>query len=503
MRPSHSFWLLGLFCLFVGSSFAAITPPTREYKELTADNFESSIRENPYVVLVFYDSEAPDARKIISEIQSFRASLGYVTENTMLASLDIRAYPEIAKQNSVKSLPDIRMYVYGIPVYYTKSDELLSASNIHRWVIENIRKKSKDISAEKSLSTWNRERVKYPLQLFYVGKTTSPSFSLVKRFASIAGTGVHVKYVLITQTEWLEFFKVKDRGDHLYFISEFTGEITEYKGDLTLRDLYQFVDLKKYPEFYWAESKDPRQYADIYREKRPVMFLMLPETYYIDDEIEYMAEKLESFAKKHVKGEIPCVFVHLKKDESETYLWNVNITEASVLIIENLNNRLYHVRYIMKGELTEENMLTFYNQWKEGKAPRHYKSQVLVSEKDENGIPYLTRSNFKEIIFNSGKDVFVYFYSVWGSNAKNNMNVLLQVNAFVQNSYLKNKVMLVRCDMAQNDIPGIVPAAQRASAFSRKSAPGEWIKSGELKSFETVLELIEKHTTAEKPKDDL
>jgi protein disulfide-isomerase-like protein len=75
--------------------------------------------------------------------------------------------------------------------------------------------------------------------------------------------------------------------------------------------------------------------------------------------------------------------------------------------------------HMSQGEINEENIMKFYNDWIEGKLTRHIKSQpVPTNHTVHDGAYVLVGSNLEEYVINNNKDVVIIFYAPWCKHSK-------------------------------------------------------------------------------------
>ena len=128
---------------------------------------------------------------------------------------------------------------------------------------------------------------------------------------------------------------------------------------------------------------------------------------------------------------------------------HVGIKKEELPSIRILDTRNDIKRYIMKGNINEENILNFIEEWQKGKLQRHLKSQEEPKENNENVLIIVGKSFQKEVIEND-KDVMIAFYAPWCKHSKKFLPIYEQV---AQKLKEKNpKIILAKIDATENEI---------------------------------------------------
>jgi len=81
-----------------------------------------------------------------------------------------------------------------------------------------------------------------------------------------------------------------------------------------------------------------------------------------------------------------------------------------VRLIERRDDRIY--KYSFEGEVTEENILRFYSDFKTGILRPYFKSQE-APEIDDGAAKTLVGDTFNKEVLDKQRDVIVFFHSIW------------------------------------------------------------------------------------------
>lgn len=110
----------------------------------------------------------------------------------------------------------------------------------------------------------------------------------------------------------------------------------------------------------------------------------------------------------------------------------------------------------MKGEISKEKILEFYQSYTENNLTRLYKSEAIPSEPYEGNVKKVVSDNFQKEIIDYEHDVMVLFYLPWCDHCKE----LEPIYSEIANEYAVNKGLVVsKIDSSLNDINGVTITA--------------------------------------------
>ena len=78
-------------------------------KQLTADNYQSTVAESEKLVVKFYADWCPDCRRITATYEM----LAETHPDIVFASADIEKEPVLKEKLNITSIPDVRFFVRG------------------------------------------------------------------------------------------------------------------------------------------------------------------------------------------------------------------------------------------------------------------------------------------------------------------------------------------------------------------------------------------------------
>ncbi|MCQ2821115.1 MAG: hypothetical protein MJ252_27970 [archaeon] len=128
------------------------------------------------------------------------------------------------------------------------------------------------------------------------------------------------------------------------------------------------------------------------------------------------AKKLEEIlytAAKKFKGKLQAVVSDIRTDLEEKMAEYCGVKPKhlpTIRIGDSRQERFKH--YKMEGEINEKNILSFVDNWKNGKLKVFMKSEEIPKEQ-KKPVYKLVGKTFHDLVVKSPKDVLVFFYAPW------------------------------------------------------------------------------------------
>jgi len=155
-------------------------------------------------------------------------------------------------------------------------------------------------------------------------------------------------------------------------------------------------------------------------------------------------------------------------------------------------------KYNMEGELSEEAVLAFVNDWEAGKLKPHLKSEA-IPEKNDAPVKVLVGKNFHEIVMDETKDVLVKFYAPWCGHCKKLAPIWDELAEKLQKT--NPDIVIAKMDSTANEIEEVSIQGFPTLKYwpkGKKSEPMDYNGGRELKDF---MDFLEKNSAGFKKED--
>jgi len=184
----------------------------------------------------------------------------------------------------------------------------------------------------------------------------------------------------------------------------------------------------------------------IFAKRNPAIILFTDEK-----DTKYQAE----FAKaaNNLKGKILMSYSGVTAGIQERLAEFIGVTKADLPTLRLIAPEANLQKYVWEGkvaDLTEANVSEFYQSFKDGKLVAHRKSEE-VPEKNDGPVMKLVGKNFKGIVEDPTKDVFVKYYAPWCGHCKTIAPKWVELGEHVKGS----NVIMAEFDATLNEVEGV------------------------------------------------
>jgi len=183
-------------------------------------------------------------------------------------------------------------------------------------------------------------------------------------------------------------------------------------------------------------------------------------------------------------------FVKLDGVKWEQHAKSMGVTSTPGLVIsEGRKNFVFD-----KDATSADDIKAFSAGVLDGTIKAHLKSQDVPEQDPDSNVVTLVGKNFEEVVFESGKDVFVEFYAPWCGHCKNlapKWELLADEFAHADN------IIVAKVDSTENDTPAEIQGFPTLVYYPAGNKEGLKYEGG--REVEPMAEYIRKHASSEVP----
>jgi protein disulfide isomerase len=258
--------------------------------------------------------------------------------------------------------------------------------------------------------------------------------------------------------------------------------------------LGEFLNKHRYP----LVSEFDQEAVNVVFQKSTKKGVLLIAPADVDQKIKDEFKKLALVKKS---DEFMFVYADSKSEWGTRLVSFLALTDADLPRVEVLEVRGEVKRYRFTGEMTEEALNKFIDDFKNGWIPRFFKSEEIPTE-NPGPVFKVVGKTFKQEVIDNDSDVLVKFYAEWCGHCKQLAPIYTAVAESLKNN---KKIKLVDIDATKNDVEGISVQGFPTLKFWKgkdKTAPIDF--EGE-RTEEGILKFLKEKASnpIEEPKKDL
>ena len=358
---------------------------------LTDDNFDQTVSDNPFMLVEFYapwcghcQQLAPKYAEVADYFQNANIS------EVKIAKIDADECTKTAEKYQVDSYPTIKLFKNGDVLDYPYSGQ---SSEV---IIETLKNILSGAAVVQINNEADFERIKEQFTFFVAGYFPD---------------GVNGDYISLAEQTLLfsggsYFFKINSKladklalesGKVALFKQYDEGRI-DYQGPLVEANLLKFLTENTSPLLSELNEKTLRLSFNYPKTKHAVIFLSKDSENYevLTESFKKAAEEMKETEMIFLYADINNDFVkqsakHFQVDES-------NLPAFRIFYFENESLKLFKSK---SSDFSTESII---------KLSKKFLSRKSRENSNEDPVTVLTDENFKEVVFDENKKVFVMFY---------------------------------------------------------------------------------------------
>jgi protein disulfide-isomerase A1 len=397
---------------------------------LTEANFEEALAQQPDILVEFYAPWCGHCKSLAPEYAKAAKRLLNSEPAIHIAKVDATENSNLAQKYGVQGYPTLKYFVGGEPTEYTGGR---TEDSIYSYVIKKSRPSVTVLEAGCNLEKLLSEN-KVNVLLF--GQSGSHEAEV---FEKVAKAVDGVNFFLATSSELAT--KYDAREGQVVLLKEFDERRNNFEGALETEALKEFVNKNKVASVI---EFDQQAIEMIFRDSNPVIFMFT-------DKYEEYEETFGRLAKEHKGSLLFCKADLFTTDNGRLsqFLGMTGDLQPTALILD-VPKQMGKFRF--QGSPTYEELNKFIEDWKQGSLSAFLKSQEIPAESHDNNVRVLVAKNFKEVVFDSKKDVLVEFYAPWCGHCKSLAPEYERLATELKNV---KTLVIAKMDSTENEVDGV------------------------------------------------
>jgi protein disulfide-isomerase A1 len=361
---------------------------------LTDSTFDKAVEKYEYLLVLFYAPWCGHCKKFHPEYE--KAATVLRKENLYLSKVDATVEKKLAEKYEIQGFPTVKLFIKGQPIEYTGGRK---ESEVINWMRKKSGPATKDLKTVDEVEKFQKDN---DVVLVYFGtdKTDIEEFTKVARknedfpFAVVQSEEVTKKF---TKPRTVVLFKNFD---------EKKQELTEVKE----KAIEQFIDKYSAPKVMKFDEKAAQI---IFGKALPAIML------YASEKSEKWGEyeKLMRSVSDKLNGKLKVVLTDIKEGMAARLAEYIGVKDSDLPSVRIADTRTDLKKYNMEGEITEQNILKFVEDWENKKLKPHLKSAEEPKE-NKGDVLIVVGKTFERDVIKNDKDVMLLFYAPWCGHCK-------------------------------------------------------------------------------------
>lgn len=407
-------------------------------KLLTADNFDKAIAKFDHLLVLFFAPWCGHCQRFHPDYEKAAGTL--LQENIHLAKVDCTVDRPICKKYEVKGFPTVKLFVKGQPENYTSGRK---AQQVIDWMRDKTSPVYTNLTTISDLQKF-KNRNELSVMYFGTNDTEIKNYeNVAKKFKKFPFGVVQFEKGINDYTEgecckeggmiiiFKEFFNQRKKlkitanigeAEIEKFIKEETAhQVLEYNGQVGY-----IIFNRRYPGLIIFSEKNSPKWFDYQNILGSILDKVGDKVKVILADMKGVGFSTLSEALNVQNSDLPCV-----------------------KIVEAKRNR----KYKMEGEINEENLLKFYEEWTQDKLKPDLRTEREPTENNDDVFILVTTTFDKEVIKND-KDVLVLYYSSFKWGCKEFMPKYEQLAKKLKKD--NPNLLVAKIDLLLNELDGLV-----------------------------------------------
>ena len=466
MRSIYSLLFLSLLAFSLADDDF---PYDEDVMVLTDETFDSAVKKYDNLMVLFYAPWCGHCKKFHPEYR--KAAITLKKEGLILAKCDATVAKKLSDRFKIQGFPTTKLFLKGNPIEY-------NGGRTEAEVVAWMRKKTGP--ATRPLNTVE-EAEKFinsnEVALVYFGNDASQ----LEIYTKVATKNEDFPFATAEKEEVLKKYNAKEGSVVLFKnFDEKRNDLTE---GLTEKNIEDFIAQHSSPKVMVFNDKAAQL---IFGKNVPGIIL------YADPNSEKFQSYRDLMAKvaEKTKG-IQVIVTGIKGGMAERLAEFIGIKDSDLPSVRIADTTVDFKKYNMEGEINEENILKFIQDWKDKKLTPSLKSEDEPTSND--GLVYkLVGKTFDRDVINNDNDVFVKFYAPWCGHCKALAPKYEQLAKKLKNN---KKLVIAEMDATANEVESVNISGfptLKLYAGGKKSKPIDY--EGD-KSLEDMEKFVKTHAT--------
>ncbi|CAJ1971898.1 unnamed protein product [Sphenostylis stenocarpa] len=472
-------------CFFVSflSLFASFSTQISAKKDfvlsLGSSNFSDTVAKHNFIVVAFYAPWCGHCKKLAPEYEKAASILSSLDNPVLLAKVDANEKKNkgIAKEFKVQGFPTIKILRNGGKVVQDYKGPR-DASGIVDYLKKQSGPATAEIKSAEDATILIEEKKVVIVGVFpkFSGEEFENFVALAEKLRSEYDFG-HT-----SDAKHLPHGESSMTGPFIRLFKPFDELFLDFQ-DFHVESLENFVRESSVPVVTVFDS-DPSNHPFVVKffdnpNVKAMMFMN-----FTADTADSLKLKYRESAKEYRQHGISFLLGDVDASHGAFEYFGLKENHVPLIVIQNTDGKKF-----LKTNVEPDHIATWLKEYKDGNVQPYKKSETIPTVNDKP-VKVVVADSFDDIVFNSGKNVFLEFYAPWCGHCKKFAPILDEVAV----SYQSNPdIIIAKLDATVNDIPHETFDVQGYPTVYFRSASGKISHFTGIRTKEEIMDFIEKN----------
>lgn len=402
---------------------------------LTTDNFDSTIADNEFVLVEFYAPWCGHCKALAPEYANAATALKDEGSTIKLGKVDATVETEVAEKFEIRGYPTIKFFKNGIATEYGGGR---TGKEIVNWLRKKTGPPATLVEGVEASKTFKDNQDVVVMGFFKDQKSDE-----AKTFLQVASSLDDIPFGISSDSEVFAEHGVEKDGIVLF--KKFDEGRNDFEGDFTEENIKTFVTGNSLPSIIEFSSESAQKIFGGEVKNHILMFLKK----------EGGEETLKGYGEvaKGFKGKILFIYLDTANEENARIMEFFGLKEEETPAVRLITLAEDMTKYKPAKEGVEADTIKqFAQDFLDGNLKPHLMSEDVPEDWDAKPVKVLVGQNFKEIVFDKEKAVFVEFYAPWCGHCKQLAPIWDQLAEAYEGN---DKIVIAKMDSTTNEIEDV------------------------------------------------
>ncbi|CAD8132882.1 unnamed protein product [Paramecium pentaurelia] len=443
-------------------------------------NSKQFFEKNEISMIFFYTPQCGHCERFQPEVE--KAAKQLKEEGFVFAKVDGHNYKDIAKQFEVNGFPSV-ILSQDHGKKYKKFEGPRTSDSVIMWMYEQLNEGTKEL---KTIQQIKDQISKSQLMYLYMAQNDEDrGFRRYKDYSHAYGNLEFYHTFLENAQQELGFSPT----DSLVAYKKYDKSPVVYQPkQIKVSDLKAFIETNQFQRLHEYNEDIAKK---IFKQDRSTLILLIDETQMKDRNAH---DALKSISLDHPHEDhllfVKCSITNQLFPELQKQIGDFTGTPALFGL------QKYGVyKYKFNQAFTKQNLDQFILDFKNGKAPKHYKSQKLDNSFYSENVEILTGNSYQKVI-NSSEDWVIFYYNSFDSEHLSLLKEFAEISKFISQI---SKVKFAIADVTQNEFSDFSDPTDiyKIRLYKGNKSYTKFIQKVNIIQRERLINFIKEHSNHE------